>query len=474
LRTVDFRQQIRGPVPVGDSPAIVAVDEASLVAFGRWPWPRERIAALVSELTRLGAAAIGLDIVFAEVEPEGDAMLAEAIRKSGKVVLGYFVDLAGRAESVHAADLSEYNLIRPGLGESPGEGVLLAAPRVVGNVPVIASAAAGRAGYFNMLPDGDGIFRRVQLAIRDVSSGEAKRLLVPLPLEILRSVEPNAPLAITFDDNGVASITLGGRSIPVDRHGDLWVNYAGPPRTFPHYSAADVLGGKIDSAAIRDRIIIIGVTATGAYDIRATPFNPAFPGVEVHANVIENILHRRALRHPWWLPAADAGGIILFGLALGAALQRFKGAWGPLFSVAALAVYLAASQRLFAGSDIALSAVYPLLLVFLVYPSVTLLHYFTEARTKRRIRDAFSLYLQPEVARMVSEDPDLLRLGGEKRDLSVLFSDVRDFTSCAENAEPERLVDFMNEYFGAMTEIVFANDGLLDKYVGDAIMALWG
>ena len=474
LRAVDSRQEIRGSLPVGRDVVIVAIDEKSVSDLGRWPWARSRTAQLIAELSRLGAASIALDIVFAEPEdPENDATLVEAIRESGKVVLGYFADFAASSERQPAAALSGYNLIRPGFGKSRGELRLPLAPRVVGNIPEIATAAR-RAGYFNMFPDDDGIFRRVPLGIRYSPEGGPQQILSSLSIEGLRRTQRNALLAISFDQNGVVAVTLGGKPIPVDEEGSLWVNYAGPARTFPHYSAADVLARRVNPENFRDRIILVGTTATGAYDIRATPFDPICPGVEIHANVIEDVLTGRWVVFPPWLLEADLVVLVAVGIVLGVGLMIFKGIGGAVWSALVLGGYLWGSQAIFVRYGVPLSVLYPSLAILSGYSYVGMLHYMSEVREKRRIRNAFNLYLEPSVARMVSEDPSRLRLHGDKQELTVLFADLRDFTTTSEAAEPEALVEFMNEYLGTMSDQVFAHAGLVDKYIGDAIMALWG
>ena len=436
LRGIDARQQFRGPLAVGDEVAIIGIDEKSLTELGRWPWPRSRTADLVTKLTDLGAAAIALDIVFAEPQPDDDPKLAQAIRDSGKVVLGYFIDFASLGEHESPLGLSSYNLLKPGLGKSPGEDWLPKAPRAVGNIPEIA-AAAKRAGYFNMLPDDDGIFRRVPLGVRYTPRGGGPQVLSPLSIEAIRRTQRNAILGMTFDDDGVAGVTIAGIPIPVDANGNLWLSYAGPAHTFPHFSAADVLAGRIEGDALRDRILLVGTTATGAYDIRSTPFDPVSPGVEIHANVIEDVLRGRFTVIPRWLASADIALILLTGIVLGIALTFFKGVGGGFFVLGALAAYIGGTQFLFLRRGIPLSIVYQTLSILSAFSAVGIFHYMTEVREKHRIRSAFNLYLEPSVARLVSEDPSLLRLHGEKKDLTVLFSDLRDFTTASEALDPE-------------------------------------
>ena len=482
LRALDFRLQVRGPVSGSDEVVIVGVDEKSLAKVGRWPWPRSYIATLLSQLTALDAAVVGMDIVFAEPQPEHDQPLAEAIRQSGKVVLGYFLDFAQDvapqlsaptgvglvSESPHDAALavSEYNLIRP--QESIGRRRLQSAPRVVSNIPAL-SASSRQAGYFNFSPDVDGMYRRFPLAIEHQG-----KILTPLSLEVLRRYLGAPLLAIYFEDYGVETVRLARQDLPADETGSMWINYTGPAQSFRHYSASDVIDGSVPADAIAGKIVLVGTTAVGTYDLRATPFDPTLPGVEIHANVIDNILRGRFLIRPQWLIAADMSIIVGLGLLIGVILRRLRGLWGGLLTVGILGAYLWSSQLFFESDGVPLSVIYPLLLGLTVYPSVTLFHYMTEEREKRQIRDAFSHYLHPEVARMVSQNPKLLQLGGEKRELSVMFTDIRGFTSVSEGLAPEALVEFLNEYLSAMTDIVFTHNGLLDKYIGDAVMALWG
>lgn len=468
LRITDFRLQARGLKPVGNKVAIVGIDEKSLRERGRWPWRRSEMANLISALTELGASVIALDIVFAEPSgPEEDRQLAAAIRTSGKVVLGYFLDFGGGGAVDGATEyLSSYNLVRP--PHSPGLRHVRLAPNVVPNLPLF-SEAARRAGYFNFAPDADGVFRQGLLATR-----YQDRILTPLSLEALRLYMGNPLLSITFEEYGAAEVRLGDKSIPTDESGEMWINYAGPAHIFPHYSATDVLNNLVPREKIAGKIILVGATATGVFDLRATPFDPVYPGVEIHATVIDNVLNNEFLSRPKWIAAADIGIILVLGLGLGTALVWMKGMWGFLATAAVLLAYFWGSQFVFVRYGVTLSGLYPPLAILSIYLAVTLGRYMTEEREKRRVRAAFGLYLHPEVARMVSDDPSLLRLGGKKEELTVMFTDIRGFTSISETLDPVDLVEFLNEYLGAMTDIVFEYDGLLDKYIGDAIMALWG
>jgi adenylate cyclase len=252
------------------------------------------------------------------------------------------------------------------------------------------------------------------------------------------------------------------------------VRYRGPEQTFPTISIADILGGRADPALLRDRAVLIGATAKGIGDIRVTPYGAAYPGVELHANVVEDLLAGGLLRRPEWMGVVDVGILILLGLALAWLLPRAGVRGGALLALGVLAGYLLLAQQLFQVQGLWLNVVYPTLLVAALFASTTLVQYFFAESEKRYLRTAFQHYLPATVINEIVADAGKLRLGGEKRELTVLFSDIRGFTSMSETLAPEDLVKFLNIYFTAMTQKVFDHKGSLDKYIGDAVMAVFG
>ena len=497
LRARDYRLVQRGVQAGSADIVIVAVDDASLEQFGRWPWSRAVIAQLIDRLVEAGAAVIGFDIVQSEtaanrdldtvrervpgldertwqelrrvLDPGAtdDARLTQAIRASGRTVLGYFFDFERQAVPDPALRLPTYNIVQNSRGGA-GERRVPVARMMQANLPEL-TAAARAVGYFNFVPDPDGSYRRAPLTIR---FGE--QMTLPLSLAMLQVSRPQAPLAIRFAEFGVESVSVGAAPIPVAEDGQMLINYRGPKQTFRYVPAADVLQQRVQPGLLRGKLVLVGVTATAVGDIRVTPFDGTLPGVEIHANVLDNILRRDFITRPQWSILVETAVTLLLTLSLGIFLHYARGGSGALVAVALLGGYLVVSQRVFVSYGLPLSLVYPLLAIGLTYAAIGVQQYVVEEREKRKIRDAFGRYLNPSLARLVSERPEMLALGGDKRELTVLFSDIRGFTTFSEQLEPEALVELLNAYLGEMTEVIFAHDGMLDKYIGDAIMAVWG
>jgi adenylate cyclase len=509
LKTLDARFLSRGKIPTSNQVVLVTIDEKSLNELGRWPWPRVRLAQLLDALVKAEVKVAGFDIVWAEPDEnsqlkglgeikqklaelkvvnrdleryiaealqkaDSDRILADSLARSQRAVLGYFFHFShpegtGKQESPakEMPPLTAFNLVKF-TSEEAARVPLFEAVHAEANLPVLSQAAEG-AGYFNIFPDPDGTVRWAPLVIK-----YRDRFYCSLSLAVLQKYLENPPLALRIAEYGVDQVRLGKISIPANEEGRLLINYRGPQKMYPHYSATDVIHGRVRQEDFRGKIALVGATAIGIYDIRVTPFEHVYPGLEIHANVIDSILQGRFLYRPNWITLVDTLVIVVVGMILGGLLPRFKAHWGALVGGALFLSVLALGKYLFETQGVWMNLTYPSLNLILIYLGVTGYRYMTEEKEKKKIRGAFQYYLTASVVEEMLQNPDKLKLGGEKKDLTVLFSDIRGFTSISERMTPDGLVKFLNEYLTKMTDIVFKYDGLLDKYMGDAIMAIWG
>ncbi len=511
LKALDLRIVSRGAMPSGGETVIVTIDEKSLSELGRWPWPRTTIAKLVDALKGYGAKAVGFDIVFAEPDDNSslktvaeltrdvrqggigdsrlyglleqkqkaadtDAALARSIEKAANITLGYFFHITEK-EVGHLSEQQiitgesaiangRFQMVRAKKGAEGSPLIRAYAPQP--NIPQI-SEAAENGGYFNTFPDSDGVIRWSPLVIKFRDNYYAS-----LALSLLVQYLEWPMLVLNIAEFGVENIRVDKIEIPTDESGRLLVNYLGPARTFPHYSVSDVLNGRISAEKLNGKMVIVGATATGIYDLRVTPFSAVYPGVEIHATVIDNILHQYFLIQSGWTKFLDVCLIILVGLIMGFAIPRVKAVAGIALSSALIGAFIVANTALFVRYNVWMNLVYPALTMMTIYLGITVYRYVTEEREKKKVRGAFQYYLTASVVNEILKDPSKLKLGGDKKNLSVMFSDIRGFTSISEKLTPEELVQLLNEYLTAMTDIVFKYDGLLDKYIGDAIMAVFG
>lgn len=511
LKTLNLRMVSRGQLATGGEIVIAAVDEKSLSELGRWPWPRSTHAELVDRLKEYGAKAVGFDIVFAEPDAnsslktidelskemkmagiqdkkiqqlldrkkmtaDNDTILSESIAKAKNVTLGYFFHLSSEdvaylsEEDIEAAaenlDNSRYQIIKA--DSEPDESRLVHAYSAAVNLKSLNDAAEN-SGYFNAIPDSDGTIRWSPLVIQYQDSYYSS-----LALSLLLQYLDWPMLTLNMAEFGVAGISIGDTFIPTNENGWLLINYLGPAKTFPHYSISDIINGQISPDTFKDKIVIVGATAIGIYDLRVTPYSNVYPGVEIHANVLDSILHQNFLRQTDVTKAVDVFSIILFGLIMGIAIPRVKAIYGILLSLLIIIVFVITNAFIFTHYNLWLNMIYPVLTMLMIYLGITIYRYITEEREKKKIRGAFQYYLTASVINEMLKDPSKLKLGGDKKDLSVLFSDIRGFTTISEKLTPEELVHLLNEYLTAMTNVVFHYNGLLDKYMGDAIMAVFG
>ena len=331
------------------------------------------------------------------------------------------------------------------------------------------SQATPFAGWFNTIPDDDGVLRWAPMVIQ---CGED--IFPPLALEAVWNYLDQPQLVVQIEIYGVEGIHMGERFIPTDPLGRMLINYLGPPKTFPHYSISDILQGKVAEGTFKDAIVLVGATAEGIYDSRNTPFSTVHPGLEVHANIAEDILSQSYLNIPKRADFYNLIAIMAMGIMVGMVLPRLNALKGALFAVMLFGIYIVGNSWIFSTTGIWLNMVYPLLVLLITYVALTVYRYFTEERQRKAIKSTFSRYASKRVIEEMLEHPDQLKLGGEVRQITVLFCDLAGFTSYSEIYTPNAMIDILGEYFNEMTEQVFAFEGLLKEYVGDELMAIFG
>jgi adenylate cyclase len=488
LKTFDLYQIAKPRVPAARPVVIVDIDEASLNTIGQWPWPRTIVAKLVEKIARGGAAVIGMDMVFAEPDRTSPGLLvdslpelSEAARAELKAVPDHdtiLADVIKRTRTVLGQ--SAYNP-RPGdtrqalapkasfatLGADPNP-YLIEYPGLLSNIPILEEAAAGR-GMFTVLPDPDGVVRRVPIVMK-----AAGAMIPSLNADMLRVATGQTTYVIKTGKAGVQSVVLGGVEIPTDVNAQLWIYYSHhDPKRF--VSAADVINAKIPPGTFKGKLVLIGTSATGLFDMKSTPIEPVMPGVELHAQALENILTRTFLKRPDYTIGAELFLTLVVGFAF-VVLAPILGA----LPVAALGAALAGlvsglAWYLFTRQGILLDVAYPLTGGLAVFVTMVYVNYVREEAQRRQIRNAFSQYISPDLVAQLAKDPDRLVLGGETRTLSILFSDVRGFTSISEGYKdnPQALTSLLNRLLTPLSHAVLEHHGTIDKYMGDAVMAFW-
>ena len=489
LRTFDLFQVLRPREQTTRPVVIVDIDEASLKEIGQWPWPRTIVADLVTKLRQLGAVAVGFDIVFAEPDrmspavaaesfrgldqetldklaglPSNDIVLADAIKRAGGVVVGQAGAATAAPRSEDDASPHTGFAVR---GPDPRP-YLVTFPGLLRNIPAIEDAAAGR-GLFSINPERDGIVRRVPVVM------EAQDTLVPaLTMEMLRIVTRASAILVRTDQAGIRAVAVPGLEVPTDSNGQFWVHFNkhDPAR---YVSAAAVLKGRTPPDRIRGRLVLIGTSAVGLLDIKTTPVDPAMPGVEVHAQILENVLTKSLLTHPSYALGAEIIVAVVFGLAIIIAAPMLPAAIVIALGAILIAALIGMSLYFFVANRLLIDFTYPLISCWLIYLVLTFVNYFREQQQRQQIRSAFGFYLSPPLVEQLAKSPEKLVLGGEERRMTILFSDVRGFTTISEHYkdDPQGLTRLMNRFLTPLTNAIIERKGTIDKYIGDAIMAFW-
>ena len=487
LKTFDVYQLTKPRLPTARPVVIVDIDEASLYSLGQWPWPRSLLAKLVDRITAAGAVVIGFDVVFPEPDrsspelladefpglsasvreelsqqPSHDQILSQSIARS-RVVLGQSAYNPYKGiQRVHDIPRAPFATIGP-----DPRPYLRRFPQLLTNISQLEKSAAGR-GMFTIEPDPDGVVRRVPTVLI------AQDTIVPsLTLDMLRVAAGEKAFLVRSGPGGVESIVIGGLQIPTDASAQVWVYFA-PHDPARFVSAKDVINGSAD-AQLAGKMVLVGTSASGLLDLKATPIHPSLAGVEVQAQVLENVLTQSTLSRPAYALGVEFFIAALVGLAI-IVLVPIQGAKSVSLTGAGIAALLiGAAWYLFSTRGYLFDVAYPLISSAAVLTVMVFTNYFREEAQRRQIRSAFGQYLSPDLVEQLAQNPDRLVLGGETREMTIMFSDVRGFTSISESykSDPQGLTRLMNRFLTPLSDAIMEKRGTIDKYMGDAIMAFW-
>ncbi|RZV14851.1 adenylate/guanylate cyclase domain-containing protein [Aliarcobacter butzleri] len=481
-RLRDYLFTIRGELPHNQNVVIVDIDETSIKSLGQWPWSRDKLAKILENLTLANVGIVGLDIVFAEEDrtsphkilqdlkiykkdvPNYDLEFANVVENS-PVILGYQFDLV-KKDNVNAK-VPQIPAIFIEKDKPQDKSYLIEAYNTILNIPQIQDKAYS-SGFFNNIPDDTGIIRSVPLIISYDDT-----IYPSLALEVIRVINDTQKVVVQYDENGISNIILDDISIPTDRYGRMLINFRGPERSFKYISAIDIYNNSFDKSEIDGKIVLIGTSAAGLFDLRATPFDSIFPGVEVHANIIDNILMQDFIYKASWLDGANI--LIIFVLSIIVVmLTTYTTFWAnPIIFLSFSTSYLFLVYNLLFDYGIVLNILFPIATVLIASIMTTLFDYFYNIKKEEAIKAKFASKVSKNVMDDILKNIDKNEFSAKSKEVTIFFSDIRGFTNISEKLDAKDLISFLNRYMQPMSEIIIKYRGTIDKFIGDAIMAYW-
>lgn len=501
----DVRVVMTMPGGVDDRIVIVDIDEKSLAEVGRWPWSRIHIAKLLDELFDFyDVMLVGFDVVFPEPDESSGLKILQALGRNElanikeyhaivadlegqldydrqlsksisnrQVVLGYyFNDALASAGSTITGELP-----KPAFHRDMFKDKNVQARKAIGynaNIKILQDAAL-TAGHYSPWIDDDGVIRRIPM-IYEYQDNFYEALSLVM-VKVLLKIKETKPVFEEDYNTGYLSLeklSLEYLDIPVDKYVQALVPYRGRGKSFPYVSATDVIHGRVDKKILQGAIVLVGTTAPGLYDLRTTPVQKQYAGVEIHANLISGILDQNIKQSPAYVDGAEFIQILLIGCLLTLLLPLFSPLWATFATLVISATTISINITFWQYGNLVMPLATSLILIFIIFVVNMSYGFFIERRGKLQIASTFGQYIPPDLIDEMNFNPESYSLEAVNREMTVLFSDIRGFTTISEGLTPAQLSQLMNGYLTPMTKIIHENRGTIDKYMGDAIMAFWG
>lgn len=482
-RLRDYLFTIRGEIPTSNNIVIVDVDEKSLQKLGQWPWSRNKISQILNNITQANAAIIGMDMVFPEEDassphkvlkefniqreniPNYDLIFAQTVA-STPTILGYQFELLNETHVKKTPPKIPAIFIEK--NKDINSEYLIKAKGTILNTPILQNNSYS-SGFFNNIPDPTGIIRSVPLVI-----SYDETIYPSLSFELIRILLDEKKVYINYDNHGVENISIGNITIPTDRHGRLLVNFRGKEKTFKYISAIDIYNNNFKKEELNEKIVLLGTSAAGLLDLRAIPFESIFPGVEVHANVIDNIIEGDFIHKASWVDGANLSIIFLLTFLV-VLLITYTPFWvNPIITISFLSGASYFVYIVLFNYGVVLNLFFPIMTIILASILATLFDYFYEIKQEEAIKEKFASKVSKEVMENLLKNIDTNEFQAMEKEVTVFFSDIREFTKISEQmGDAKKLISYLNKYMEPMSNIIIKNQGTIDKYIGDSIMAYW-
>lgn len=470
----------KGETKTSNNVVIIDIDDSSIKEFGQWPWSRNILSKIIENLTNSNIAVVGMDIVFAEEDRTSPSLIAKKLGinkelenydfdfakviSTSPVILGYSFNIEDNNSSKNSPQIPAIFIEK---NKNSDTNYLIQAFGTTLNLPILQENSYS-SGFFNIIPDESGVIRSVPLLISYNDT-----LYPSLALEIIRALNDTQKVFVNYDENGVSNIQLGDFYIPTDKFGRIFINYRGASKSFQYISAKDIYNNNFKTEDIEGKIAILGTSATGLYDLRATPYENVFPGVEVHANVIDNILQGDFLQKASYLDGVNIVSIFVLAFFAFFLVSVTPFLLKPFVFLLFFSLYVVFSYHALFSYGLVLNIIFPLFSIVLAFVFSIIIDFFYNIKQEKAIKNKFASKVSKSVMDDILKNIDNNEFSAKNKEITIFFSDIRGFTQVSEQLKAKELIEYLNTYMEPMSSIIIKNQGTIDKFIGDAIMAYW-